>query len=148
MQIDRSDSFESWTTALNGVPYRYRVIAVYAEGQSAPAGPVVGFPYTPRLAVTGDTYIATLPRVATLDTLLGVAKDWNHDTLSRMPGFRDRIGLIRLTSEEGGLNLSMPKERIEEVVPHIIKNATATPRFVAPGVGVGRVGRQHDGAHP
>lgn len=48
-----------------------------------------------------------------LSTLLGVAKDWNHDTLSRMPGFRDRIGLIRLTSEEGGLNLSMPKERIE-----------------------------------
>ena len=36
----------------------------------------------------------------------------SHDTQSRLPGFRDRIGLIRLTAEEGGLNLAMPKKRI------------------------------------
>ncbi len=47
-----------------------------------------------------------------LGTLLGVAKDWNHDTLSHLPGFRDRIGMVLLTKEEGGLNLTMPKERI------------------------------------
>ena len=47
-----------------------------------------------------------------LGTLLGVAKDWNHETLSHMPGFRDRIGLVLLAKDEGGLNLTMPKERI------------------------------------
>ena len=50
-----------------------------------------------------------------LSALVGVAKDWNHDTLSHMPGFRDRIGLIRLTPEEGGLNLSMPPQRIRRL---------------------------------
>lgn len=47
-----------------------------------------------------------------LGSVVSVAKDWNHETLSHMPGFRDRIGLIRLTKEEGGLNLTMPAERI------------------------------------
>lgn len=47
-----------------------------------------------------------------LATLVGVAKDWNHEALSHLPGFRDRIGLIQLTDEEGGLNLTMPAERI------------------------------------
>lgn len=47
-----------------------------------------------------------------LSTVLSTSKEWNHDTLSRLPGFRDRIGLIRLTEEEGGLNLAMPAQRI------------------------------------
>lgn len=50
-----------------------------------------------------------------LAQLSNVAKDWNHETLSLMPGFRDRIGLIQLTREEGGLNLTMPRERIERL---------------------------------
>jgi hypothetical protein len=50
-----------------------------------------------------------------LAQLSNVAKDWNHETLSLMPGFRDRIGLIQLTREEGGLNLTMPTERIERL---------------------------------
>ncbi len=50
-----------------------------------------------------------------LALLSNVAKDWNHETLSLMPGFRDRIGLIQLTREEGGLNLTMPAERIERL---------------------------------
>ena len=50
-----------------------------------------------------------------LALLSNVAKDWNHETLSLMPGFRDRIGLIQLTREEGGLNLTMPTERIERL---------------------------------
>lgn len=50
-----------------------------------------------------------------LAQLSNVAKDWNHETLSLMPGFRDRIGLIQLTREEGGLNLTMPTQRIERL---------------------------------
>jgi hypothetical protein len=48
-----------------------------------------------------------------LGALLSVAKDWNHEALSHLPGYRDRIALIRLTGEEGGLNLNMPAKRIE-----------------------------------
>lgn len=44
--------------------------------------------------------------------IVDVAKDWNHETLSCLPGFRDRIGLIRLSKEEGGLNLTMGPEKI------------------------------------
>lgn len=55
--------------------------------------------------------IPQAPGLAPLATFLGaivtVAKDWNHETLSHMPGFRDRIGLVRLTRSEGGLNLTM-----------------------------------------
>nr|WP_255595582.1 patatin-like phospholipase family protein [Lysobacter sp. BMK333-48F3] len=48
-----------------------------------------------------------------LGTVVHVAKDWNHETLSHLPGFRDRIGLILLTKREGGLNLSMDSELIK-----------------------------------
>ena len=45
--------------------------------------------------------------------LLSVAKDWNHEALSHLPGYRDRIAVVRLTDQEGGLNLNMPAKRIE-----------------------------------
>ena len=48
-------------------------------------------------------------------TTLGVGMAWNHEVLSHMPGFRDRIGLVRLTREQGGLNLTMEKERIAQL---------------------------------
>ncbi|MBU8977497.1 patatin-like phospholipase family protein [Lysobacter sp. MMG2] len=47
-----------------------------------------------------------------LGAVIHVAKDWNHETLSHLPGFRDRIGLIQLTKKEGGLNLSMDEDLI------------------------------------
>jgi predicted acylesterase/phospholipase RssA len=53
-----------------------------------------------------------------LRIVMNVAKDWNHETLSLLPGFRDRIGLIQLTREEGGLNLTMPPERIARLTEH------------------------------
>ena len=58
-----------------------------------------------------------------LALLSNVAKDWNHETLSLMPGFRDRIGLIQLTREEGGLNLTMPTERIERLTLYVLNEA-------------------------
>lgn len=47
--------------------------------------------------------------------IMNAAKDWNHETLSLLPGFRDRIGLIQLTRDEGGLNLTMPAQLIERL---------------------------------
>jgi hypothetical protein len=46
---------------------------------------------------------------------VGVGMAWNHEVLSHMPGFRDRIGLVRLTPAQGGLNLTMEKERIAQL---------------------------------
>lgn len=56
--------------------------------------------------------------VGFLGNVMHVAKDWNHETLSHLPGFRDRIGLILLTRDEGGLNLTMPKERIAQLTEY------------------------------
>lgn len=53
-----------------------------------------------------------------LGTLFGVAKDWNHETLSNLPGFRDRIGLIRLSEREGGLNLTMDAPLIDALTAY------------------------------
>jgi len=48
-----------------------------------------------------------------LGALLSVAKDWNHEALFHLPGYRDRIAVVRLTDQEGGPNLNMPAKRIE-----------------------------------
>ncbi|HEX2243017.1 MAG TPA: patatin, partial [Gammaproteobacteria bacterium] len=50
-----------------------------------------------------------------LGSVVNVAKDWNHETLGHMPGFRDRIALIRLSREEGGLNLVMSEQQITKL---------------------------------
>ena len=51
--------------------------------------------------------------------LLAALKDtmhnWNDNTQLRVPGFRDRIAQVRLTHDEGGLNLRMGPELIRRV---------------------------------
>jgi predicted acylesterase/phospholipase RssA len=47
-----------------------------------------------------------------LETVIHTMQNWTDNTQSRLPGFRDRIAHVSLTSEEGGLNLDMPVERI------------------------------------
>ncbi|MEO6408415.1 MAG: hypothetical protein ABIO45_06630 [Burkholderiaceae bacterium] len=42
-------------------------------------------------------------------------QNWNDNALSRMPGVRDRIARVRLTDEEGGMNLNMEASTIEKV---------------------------------
>jgi hypothetical protein len=42
-------------------------------------------------------------------------QNWNDNTQLRVPGFRDRICNILLTKDEGGLNLNMDSEFIENV---------------------------------
>ena len=40
-------------------------------------------------------------------------QNWSDNTLSRLPGYRDRIRPVPLSRDEGGLNLNMPRERID-----------------------------------
>jgi hypothetical protein len=47
--------------------------------------------------------------------IIATMQNWSDNTLSRMPGYRDRIAHVRLTKEEGGLNLQMPAERINHL---------------------------------
>ncbi|UZK70464.1 patatin-like phospholipase family protein [Sphingomonas sp. S1-29] len=44
-------------------------------------------------------------------SILKAAKDWQDQLLSTMPGQRERIAHVMLSSDEGGLNLAMPPER-------------------------------------
>jgi predicted acylesterase/phospholipase RssA len=53
-----------------------------------------------------------------ISAIFNTATAWSHDAQSRMPGFRDRVALIRLTAEEGGLNLAMPQSRINALTQY------------------------------
>ena len=44
-------------------------------------------------------------------SIIGSAKDWQDQLLSEIPGQRERIATVFLTSNEGGLNLAMPPAR-------------------------------------
>jgi predicted acylesterase/phospholipase RssA len=45
--------------------------------------------------------------------ILNAALDWRDTMQAELPGFRDRVCQIRLTKEEGGLNLNMPSHVVE-----------------------------------
>jgi hypothetical protein len=47
--------------------------------------------------------------------LITTMQNWTDNTQSRLPGFRDRIVHVPLTPDEGGLNLNMPRQRIEDL---------------------------------
>ncbi|WP_460711530.1 patatin-like phospholipase family protein [Lysobacter terrae] len=73
------------------------------------------------------------PLAGFLSAVFHVAKDWNHEALSHLPGFRDRIGLIQLTSKEGGLNLSMDAPLIKTLTDYgRIAGVTFVERFGDP----------------
>ncbi len=42
-------------------------------------------------------------------------QNWQDNTQSKMPGFRDRIAHVCLGPGEGGLNLDMPEEKVREI---------------------------------
>lgn len=48
--------------------------------------------------------------------LIRCMKEWNDQLQSTLPGYRERIVHICLKAEEGGLNLNMPPERVEQLV--------------------------------
>jgi predicted acylesterase/phospholipase RssA len=47
--------------------------------------------------------------------ILNAALNWRDSMQAEMPGFRDRVCEIRLTKDEGGLNLNMPPEVIAAI---------------------------------
>jgi predicted acylesterase/phospholipase RssA len=61
-----------------------------------------------------------LPRWSGIDgvpgffrALVDTLQNWGDNAQVRVPGYRDRIALIRHTEEEGGMNLNMPADRID-----------------------------------
>jgi hypothetical protein len=46
-------------------------------------------------------------------TLISTMQNWNDATQGRLPGYRDRIARIPMTSRQGGLNLDMQPEVVE-----------------------------------
>jgi predicted acylesterase/phospholipase RssA len=47
-----------------------------------------------------------------IQAILDTMENWSDNGQTRLPGYRDRIILIKHTKDEGGLNLNMPKARI------------------------------------
>lgn len=50
-----------------------------------------------------------------LSALIHLMQNWVDATQTRLPGYRDRVVHVHLSEEEGGLNLEMPAERIEQL---------------------------------
>lgn len=50
-----------------------------------------------------------------IGAIVGAMQNWNDNTLSRMPGVRDRVARVRLNPDEGGMNLNMEREHITQV---------------------------------
>jgi len=50
-----------------------------------------------------------------LSAIVSAMQNWNDNTLSRMPGVRDRVVRVRLTDDEGGMNLNMERENIQNL---------------------------------
>lgn len=50
-----------------------------------------------------------------LKSIMNTMQNWSDNTQSRMPGYRDRIVHIHLSKEEGGLNLNMPSDIIDNL---------------------------------
>jgi predicted acylesterase/phospholipase RssA len=47
--------------------------------------------------------------------LFDTARNWGDTELMAMPGYRDRIVHVKLSKDEGGMNLNMPKKIIDRV---------------------------------
>jgi predicted acylesterase/phospholipase RssA len=48
--------------------------------------------------------------------IVNAMQNWVDNTQMRVPGYRDRVAHVLLTETEGGLNLNMPAEVIEDLV--------------------------------
>jgi predicted acylesterase/phospholipase RssA len=48
--------------------------------------------------------------------ILNAARNWRDNMQAELPGYRDRICQIRLTGEQGGLNLNMPADVVKALV--------------------------------
>lgn len=48
--------------------------------------------------------------------ILNAARNWRDNMQAELPGYRDRICQIRLSKDEGGLNLNMPREIVTNLL--------------------------------
>jgi predicted acylesterase/phospholipase RssA len=71
-----------------------------------------------------------------LSSIVATMQNWNNNALARMPGVRDRVVRLRLQKDEGGFNLNMPGNVMNEIVGRGRDAATEIiKRYVAAGVG-------------
>jgi len=76
-----------------------------------------------------------------LSAVLGAMQNWNDNTQSRLPGYRDRIVTVFLDGDEGGLNLDMPPDVLDRLRARgaaagaLIAGRFKTPSLLAPGTG-------------
>jgi hypothetical protein len=50
-----------------------------------------------------------------ISAIVGTMQNWNDNALSRMPGVRDRVIRVRLSDNEGGMNLNMEDSLIKKI---------------------------------
>lgn len=69
------------------------------------------------------------------NAIFNAVQNWNDNTQSMLPGYRDRIVTVYLDSDEGGLNLDMPEPVLKRLQ---LRGAAAgtliASRFLAPSV--------------
>ncbi len=69
------------------------------------------------------------------NAIFNAVQNWNDNTQSMLPGYRDRIVTVFLDSDEGGLNLDMPEPVLKRLQ---LRGAAAgtliASRFLAPSV--------------
>jgi len=88
--------------------------------------------YLPMPARDGqELSIGQIPGVASFTmALVNAAKDWQDQLRTVLPGYRERVAHVYLKSDEGGLNLKMPPERIDTLLTLGLRAGhlmTATP---------------------
>ena len=50
-----------------------------------------------------------------LSTMIDSMQEWRDVLQSSLPGYRERIAIVRLKDDEGGINLSMPPELVKQL---------------------------------
>jgi len=84
--------------------------------------------------------IAGLPGF--LAAIFDVMQNWSDTTLAELPGFRDRIVTVELTPDEGGLNLNLSKQRVEDLkqrgtrAGQFLVERFSEPSTLVPGTGM------------
>jgi predicted acylesterase/phospholipase RssA len=61
-------------------------------------------------------------------SIMSAMQNWNDNTQARLAGVRDRVVRVRLTKEQGGMNLNMPPKVIGEVAE---RGAEAADKLIA-----------------
>ena len=61
--------------------------------------------------------------VGLLSAILDAARNWMDNLQTMVPGYRDRIAHIYLTKDEGGLNLNMPEQAVNNIAAYGVQSA-------------------------